>query len=461
MPSARDCVPRPRSSISVSGPYATSSDWTIPISSGDSCGWTADGALLFASRVALPHPMRGRAATPTLATAAAAVLLTVALGGCGGSKSATSLPSAAPTTPSAAATTAPTAPQPPTGGPVPRGFNPVSFTAISADQFWLLGDAPCSTAVCTSIVRTSDGGKHFVGIPAPRVPLTNSNDETGSIDTLRFASPLVGYAFNSQSFRSAGTPSGPIWETTDGGAHWQRLAVQGVLAFATGGGYLYLVAGSCRSGVCHDPALRRAALGTTDWSSTPLPVGGVDAIVLLAVHGTSVWLSVSPTSGVHPNQVLLTSTDGGASFTTGKSPCTNGLGGDLEAASTSVLWAVCPTGMLAGALRSTDGGATWATLNFGRELSNGARIAPADASTAVISTGDQTQLLRTTDRGGTFTQVYRPRAGWWNFIGFTDAQTGSGIRIVAGQARSSLGTPLADLMRSSDGGASWAMTNVG
>jgi photosystem II stability/assembly factor-like uncharacterized protein len=117
--------------------------------------------------------------------------------------------------------------------------------------------------------------------------------------------------------------------------------------------------------------------------------------------------------------------------------------------------------MLAGALRSTDGGATWATLNFGRELSNGARIAPADASTAVISTGDQTQLLRTTDRGGTFTQVYRPRAGWWNFIGFTDAQTGSGIRIVAGQARSSLGTPLADLMRSSDGGASWAMTNVG
>jgi hypothetical protein len=208
---------------------------------------------------------------------------------------------------------------------VPRGFNPVSFTAISGDQFWLLGDAPCSTAVCTSIVRTSDGGKHFDGIPAPRVPLTNSNDASGSIDTLRFVNPLVGYAFNSQSFRSAATPSDPIWDTTDGGAHWQRLAVQDVRAFATGGGYLYLVTGSCRSGVCHDTALRRAPVGTADWSSNPLPVGGVEAIVILAVHDTSVWLSVSPTSGSHPNQTLLTSTNRGASFTTETSPCTNGL----------------------------------------------------------------------------------------------------------------------------------------
>jgi photosystem II stability/assembly factor-like uncharacterized protein len=380
---------------------------------------------------------------------AALLVLPIAgvIAGCNSSKNAVSV-------------TVSTAPQPQAGAPVPRGFNPVSFTAISADQFWLLGDAPCPTAVCTSIVRTIDGGQHFVGVPAPRVPLTNSNDNSNSIDTLRFASPLVGYAFNSQSFRSADTPSGPIWQTSDGGAHWQRLAIRDVRAFATGGGYVYLVTGSCRSGVCSAPTLRRAAIGTTDWSSTPLPVAAVESIVLLAVHGTSVWLSVSPTSA-HANQALLTSTDAGVTFTTERSPCTNGLGGDLEATSASVLWAVCPTGMLAGALRSSDGGATWATLNIGRELSNGARIAPADDSTAVISTGDQTQLLRTTDGGGTFTQIYPPRAGWWNFIGFTDAQTGSGIRIVPGRARSSLGPPLAVLMRSSDGGATWTITNVG
>jgi hypothetical protein len=412
--------------------------------------------------------MTTRAMTSTVAAATAA-LLSVVLVGCGGS----TRPSAAPSTSStpatsqtttstspAATTAIPTTSQPSGVGPVPRGFNPVSFTAISADVFWLLGDAACPAAVCTSIVRTSDGGKHFVAIPAPRVPLTNSNDASDSIDTLRFASPLVGYAFNAQSFRRADAPSDPIWETTDGAARWRRLTIEDVRAFATGGGFLYLLTGSCRSGVCRSLALRRAPLGTTDWTLTPLPVGAVDSTILLAVHGRAVWISASPTSGVHPNQILLTSTDSGEGFTTGRSPCVNGLGGDLEATSMSVLWAICPTGMLAGAVRSIDGGVTWSTLQVGRGLSNGARIAPADDSTAVVSTGDQTQLLRTSDGGATFAQVYPPRAGSWNFIGFTDAQTGSGIRTLPGNSPRSLGPPLADLMRSSDGGASWALTNL-
>jgi hypothetical protein len=51
MPSRRDCLPRPRSTISVEGPYATGSGWTIPVSSGDTCSRTRGGALLFASRL--------------------------------------------------------------------------------------------------------------------------------------------------------------------------------------------------------------------------------------------------------------------------------------------------------------------------------------------------------------------------------------------------------------------------
>jgi hypothetical protein len=51
MPSARDCAPRPKSTIAVSGPYSTGSDWTIPTSSGDSCSRTAKRALLFDSRL--------------------------------------------------------------------------------------------------------------------------------------------------------------------------------------------------------------------------------------------------------------------------------------------------------------------------------------------------------------------------------------------------------------------------
>src|SRR5579859_5544624 len=44
---------------------------------------------------------------------------------------------------------------PPAGGPVPAGFGPQSFTAISEYTWWLLGDAPCSSPPCTSIVRTT------------------------------------------------------------------------------------------------------------------------------------------------------------------------------------------------------------------------------------------------------------------------------------------------------------------
>jgi photosystem II stability/assembly factor-like uncharacterized protein len=397
-----------------------------------------------------------RAITSAVAAFTAASLAVV-LVGCGGGKGARG---SAPTSTSSAASPPTSTTPPPSGfGPVPRGFNPVSFTAISADEFWLLGDAACPTTICTSIVRTSDEGKNFVSIPAPHIPLTDSNDAHDSIDTLRFATPLVGYAFNAGSFRRADASSDPIWETTDGGAHWQHLMVGDVHAFATGDGFLYLLTGHCHAGVCRNLVLRRAPLGTTDWVSTSLPVSAAESIILLAVHGSAVWISASPTSG-HQNQILLNSTDNGAHFTAGTSPCVNGLGGDLQATSTNVLWAICPTGMLAGAFRSTDGGVTWTTLQVRRGLSNGAQIAPADDATAVILTGDQTQLLRTVDGGATFTQVFPPRAGWWDFIGFTDAQTGNGIRTLPGKSPRSLGPPLAELMRSNDGGATWARTKL-
>jgi hypothetical protein len=50
MPQPGDCARRPHSHIGVSGAYATSSDWTIPGSNGDSCRHTAAGWLHFRSR---------------------------------------------------------------------------------------------------------------------------------------------------------------------------------------------------------------------------------------------------------------------------------------------------------------------------------------------------------------------------------------------------------------------------
>jgi photosystem II stability/assembly factor-like uncharacterized protein len=111
--------------------------------------------------------------------------------------------------------------------------------------------------------------------------------------------------------------------------------------------------------------------------------------------------------------------------------------------------------MLAGAARSTNGGSTWRTLDVGRELANSARIAPASDSTALIATGNQSELLRTTDGGTTFVRVYPARAGFWDFLGFTDATTGTGLRSVPG------GTQKLVVARSDDSGATWTPLSVG
>ena len=50
MPKPSDCAPRPRSQISIEGEFATSSAWTIPGSTGDTCTRTAGGRIVFTSR---------------------------------------------------------------------------------------------------------------------------------------------------------------------------------------------------------------------------------------------------------------------------------------------------------------------------------------------------------------------------------------------------------------------------
>jgi hypothetical protein len=51
MPVPSDCARRPHSRIAVDGPFATSSDWTIPGSTGDACTVSAAGVLSFRSRL--------------------------------------------------------------------------------------------------------------------------------------------------------------------------------------------------------------------------------------------------------------------------------------------------------------------------------------------------------------------------------------------------------------------------
>jgi hypothetical protein len=355
------------------------------------------------------------------------------------------------TTATTTTTTAPATGRQPAGGPVPGGFDPVSFTAVSDSQFWLLGTAPCTNPVCTSIVRTTDGGAHFVGIPAPTAPLDQGpvagGPPAGGVNTLRFADPYDGYAFDSNA-------GGSFWDTHDGGEHWSQpsfLAGRTLIGFGTGGGYAFVLVGSCQNGSCSDVELLRSPVGADQWSKLSAPVPTPLDQGVIAVHGSDVWVSVmKSTDG---SQVLLAGTGSGTHFSTYASPCQPTLGtGSLAATSSTVLWAVCPTGMMAEALRSTDGGASWQAIALGQQLTKSALLAPANDTTAVLEPSGQGQLLRTTDGGATWKAVAAPAGNTsFTWLGFTDAATLSGLGPSgAGQGGSN------ELWRSSDGGTTWS-----
>jgi hypothetical protein len=335
-------------------------------------------------------------------------------------------------------TTSNTTPRRPLVGPVPAGFSPTSFTAISDSDYWVLGTYRCKVRHCFAILRTTDNGKSFARVHVPPLP------DSGVVPTLRFGDRLDGFAF----VQGVG---GVLYATHDGGTNWQRLSQGTLLGFATGGGNVYLITARCSVQRCSGYRFERSPLSTDSWSAASLPFSPDGSVIGLSAHGTNVWLLGSSAGNERtPHDTLARSSDGGRAFVTGTGPCSPDLGGDLEPTSADVVWAVCPTGMMAGAWRSTNGGVSFSPLRTPR-LVNSARLAPASDTTAVIAAnGAGATLARTTDGGTTWTPAgASATATYWPFIGFTDAQTGAAI-VQTGN------TPIQKLWRTTDAGLHWS-----
>jgi len=248
----------------------------------------------------------------------------------------------------------------PAGGPVPPGFRGYDLTWVSNDLGWALGSAPCGNPPCTSILRTRDGGKSWVGIPAPRAFLTQADTCTSDCDQishLRFANSLVGYAYGPNAF----------YLTTDGGASWHQQP----------GGYAYgleVVAGSvfrvsaqaagCAPGC--DFRLQRSAIGGNSWQDVPLPAGGRNAAAELAVSDRTMVLATygNPAGGAEDEtSVLFISTDAGANWHRVAEPCPRQLSNEVDTTgvtvapddSISLLCVLRGPNWEAGTVTSTDG----------------------------------------------------------------------------------------------------------
>ena len=166
----------------------------------------------------------------------------------------------------------------PAGGPVPRGFQPASMTFVSASEGWVLGTAPCAHKPCTSVLRTTDGGRSWVGIPAPGFPLAPAS-WLGGLHHLRFADPLDGFAFGSQ-----------LWVTHNGGAGWRRVPMPGKIADLEASAGVVYAAVTDRHG--RVTVFRSRARGGV-WLPVPgLPahVRGSATLGTITLHGTAGWV---------------------------------------------------------------------------------------------------------------------------------------------------------------------------
>jgi len=351
----------------------------------------------------------------------------------------TSPPPSASHTPKPSASTAPStgpASSPTIGGPVPDGFQGYELTWVSADEGWALGTAPCTTLPCTSIVRTTDGGQHWIGLPTPKAFLLqhdNCNIGCSVVSSIRFVSPEVGYVFGPNAFYLT-TDGGETWQSEPGNALGLELAGSKVVRLSTPQPY-------CAPGCKYE--IQRADVGSTSWQTVTLPAGGQSDNASLSASGNNVVLMTNgnPAGGASNAQsVVFSSTDAGATWSKLGEPCPQA---SSEIDSTAL--SVAGNGSIAVLCRARMGGAMSLAVSTGpgAPFTTVAAIPESDAS-VVTAANSSTVLVGGTHLyrwdGSTLTAVAGPSA--IEFAGFESDQVG---RVLANNG----------IWMTSDGGRNW------
>ncbi len=300
-------------------------------------------------------------------------------------------------------------------GPVPPGFRPISATFVSASDGWVLGTAPCAHQPCTSVVRTTDGGRHWAGIPAPRYVLSVTPGNPG-LDGIRFADTSDGFAFGSQ-----------LWSTHNGGRTWSHVSqVPGyVVDLETSAGVVYAASDKAnRITIYRSPAGRDAWTRVGALPSVRNSYGGLGTITL---HGTAGWIIL----GNH-----LYSSPTGAHWTRDsvRCPAQWGMAG-VGAYSSSRITLLCVgnpgLGQTQKALyASANGGATFSRVGPVPSGGDGGVLAEPTAQHLFVATSSGATWIYVSANGGrTWRDALTLDDGGkgWSDFGFTTARQGLAV----------------------------------
>ena len=414
-----------------------------------------------------------RPLVPVILAVGALILAGCSSRGTSSKSVATTRPSSTPTVPSStpnvsSTTTTPAAP-PPAGGPVAAGFRAQSATFVSADQGWVLGTAPCATAPCTSVVRTSDDGSTWSGIPAPTDGLENPQSASttpGGVSEIRFADNLNGWVF------------GPdLWSTHDGGEMWSHITsgagAARVVDLESSGGFVYVVTEQCSDQASTCPGQLWRSANTTDafQSVATFNLAPDDGYTgpILAVHDATGYVVTAANTGAIGTPALWV-TANGATWSPEPSPCPSQLG-EISVAPVDTIRAamLCSGQGAAGSstkalLATSDGGHSWVPEGSAPPSGgDGGTLSAANVSTLAIATSSAvTQIYRSVNGGATWTTPLSLDDGGegWGDFGFTDSTHGFAVHAPIGRYQTvSAGATSADtgtFYITSDAGATWS-----
>lgn len=353
---------------------------------------------------------------------------------------------------------------PVTGRSARPSFVPLSFTAVSATRWWVLGAVPCGANDCLSIKATANGGATFRSLPAPPGTFAPGPAATPAESSVRFADANDGWVFGPR-----------LYATHDGGLHWTAIPMPGVVEeLQPGLGQVYAgvfpnapctSTGTCTAGT-PQPRLWRTRPWSNDWTVDEAAgaVGGS-----LAVHGTSVWVvnAMLTRDGYALGMRLLHSTNAGATFAVEPQPVT-GIFCEYSPVSATFLWAYCSGGHFMFPYVSADGGARFTAVGAEAApitpvgFANGSELIAASASTAVAASSVATSklgipLIRSTDEGAHWNvvQAQPSSSGQWSLIGFTTPKVGYAL-----WQSFAHGYPTAELWRTIDAGAEWTQVKA-
>ncbi len=327
----------------------------------------------------------------------------------------------------------------PHGTAVPAGFRAASVTFVSMRSAYLLGQASGTRAV---LLRTSDRGRHWVALPAPRVPVGSPAVEgERCVWSVRFADVVHGFLFGNG-----------LWETTDGGAHWARVAAPagGILSLATiDGQVLALVSRAHGSGA----TLERRSLAGGAWHDLATVRSAASA------YDGDLVSTQAGAAAVLDGRTVLVTTDGGLTLVRHAVPVSSFAPAAVAATGADSLVLVA-TREVSGRIEervftSADGGRRWTRVNAPADAGVVTALAGSPGGLVLATAGADSRLYRSADGGRTWsTALVSPEAhGWgWRDLGFTtdaDAIVVLGPR-VAGR-----------LLLSSTGGATWHAVRLG